>query len=524
MGILLESVTFGEENPGSPFAPLSLARGQNPRPLATWTRGTSVGPEDCPITIIASLVPDRPALTVAPRFRRTAGERVMFWSMECLSDSSSTTKFGSVLATRQDFPAMGNAIQTSGELEPATYHFDRVTRRDIILRWTMRDGDTGDISTAETKHRLYVLLAPPSLPWSAAPEDSERWLWPEVLDFACQWADGAQKLDAAAKKITNAVFALGKADETKGGLRYGSNPRYTRDLHFECGLFLDHLLGLDSDSGVDCRDLSAIVSTFANATGCQLHQAQCGQGGALKAAVRLIGGTPKPAGPFSFHELVWDGSASKHDRVWDACLAFAANCPTAVGFAKYASSAFEAPTPPVLGPLYSTNRPIKPRGPQPLSDAVVRAARKVHPELPEMVEAQPARVRTFARVLQAQDLKGALRGATGKEWKAARKRYEGETAFETRVEADGLGAAELRVSVFSSAADTQRMVAAEALNIAWPLIGRPLPAADLSMGAEDGRTQVVRLGRIGITAGVAFGEFDLAAAVAKVANAVAALI
>lgn len=554
MAILLDSVVFGIDGAAnSPLAPLSLTRGEDPRATAQWVRGESNNPEDFPFVIIRGLLP-LDDIFVTPTFRKDGDEEAFRWSVSCtgmervrptgFGVENRSTRFdqpvsdpsiGHIDPVRASFPA-GSTVRTAGR---TGFKFRKddlawVACRDITLTWSMTETRTQQVSREETRHRMYVILAPPSLPWSAAFEDRERWLWPEVLDFACNWAEGARTVDEAARMITAALFDLGQADERRGGLRYHGSARYAKSW-FLCNEFLDHLTGKAPSSSVNCSDLATILSTFANALGCRLYQAQCGRS-IVASPVRVIGSPADPPTRFGYHEIAWDGSSSENDRVWDACLAFSDDPPAGVPFPEYGAAAFTS-CPEATGPVFTANRPVKPHRPQPLTARVEVRALELHPELrqiPELQKTEPERspeavtglLSGAARGLALLNMLGGnpvltLQTISGRQWTGEVLRFvQGERAWQARYTFGKEGAAEIRVSVFESAEEAKRYLLAETHHVAEPLISWKHIAehSDFVIGAADGRTLFMKLGRIAITGRVSFGQSDIAAVIRELSS------
>jgi len=175
-----------------------------------------------------------------------------------------------------------------------------------------------------TRHRIYVVLNVPAAPWNQTPFNAANTQlpWTDVLDYACRWAEGAHSLDEAAAMMTERVYALGPNvvtyDCPGGGGSHYSNPT------FDCTAFLDRLKGgLGNGIYVNCSDCATILSTFANALGCDLWQSQMGYGFALNPLLAIGSNVWQTAcgwGAFNYHEVAWQGACTATDHVWDACL------------------------------------------------------------------------------------------------------------------------------------------------------------------------------------------------------------
>jgi hypothetical protein len=173
-----------------------------------------------------------------------------------------------------------------------------------------------------TSHRIYAVLRTPLKPWAQDPFPDKINPWTEVLDYSCLWATGVKAVDEAAGRITRAVNA------PVAGIGYDMNAgkcHYTDLAVFNGTAFLDRLRrgnGSPSSALVNCSDCAAIVSTFANAVGCDLDQSEMRADFGLNPIIAI--GQPGfgfPAwGPgFGYHEVAWLGGKAT-DPLWDACL------------------------------------------------------------------------------------------------------------------------------------------------------------------------------------------------------------
>lgn len=185
---------------------------------------------------------------------------------------------------------------------------------------------------AWTVHRIHTLLNVPSGPWLQQPfaELNTQLPWAEVLDWACAWAGNATSRDHAATRMTAAVYSLGGwlVDYDCPG---GGSTHYTRLIpqpSVDCAAFLDLLLGgIGNGHLVNCIDCASIVSTFANALGCELWQSGMFSNTGAPFALNAILAIGSPVwqtacnwGSFGYHEVAWKGGCTSQDGVFDACL------------------------------------------------------------------------------------------------------------------------------------------------------------------------------------------------------------
>lgn len=196
-----------------------------------------------------------------------------------------------------------------------------VSASDIIWRWQFRTDDTDWTDFETTNHRIFTVLALPTLPWLRdSPNRSNPHVpWSEVLEFACRWASGAQDVEAAATLITQKLNALGV-----GGviLAYSKDPTYIPEGsdNFDCTKFLERLNGGASlGKYVSCYECATVVSSFSNILGAALWQGVIGTNFVVNHVVRIGEAVPLPDDFFD-HEVAWTGEAEPDDPLFDACI------------------------------------------------------------------------------------------------------------------------------------------------------------------------------------------------------------
>ncbi|HTV74098.1 MAG TPA: hypothetical protein VME66_10365 [Candidatus Acidoferrales bacterium] len=201
----------------------------------------------------------------------------------------------------------------------------RVGLYDCEWQWQYRvPGDPVWRRFAISRHRIYVTLDIPSAPWKQMPYESEntQLLWTDVLDYACSWAAGAQNTVEAATAITKRVNDLAPHLITFDAPGAGS--AHYAWSNFDCSAFLERLAGgIGNGMYVNATDCATIVSTFANAIGCDLWQSRMGYGFSTNPAMTIgskIWQKPALWPGFSYHEVAWENSCSEDDRVYDASM------------------------------------------------------------------------------------------------------------------------------------------------------------------------------------------------------------
>ena len=198
-----------------------------------------------------------------------------------------------------------------------------IKREDITWNWEFRCcGGSAWESLRTTKHRIYIVLEEPKLPWKQQPVPDTQHPWAEALDHACVWAAGKQNRDDAAAAITQAINAnLGLVyDNAIGASHYTSGG----GALFELTQFLTYLnIGTGLGNIVNCTDCATITTTFSNLVGCDLHASRMGSFFDL-TPFRGIGAAgfacPGFGCGFSYHEVAWKGGHGNGDPLFDACL------------------------------------------------------------------------------------------------------------------------------------------------------------------------------------------------------------
>jgi hypothetical protein len=278
-----------------------------------WRRFISINPED-----------SRVAYAVAP----TRGNDVTIEA--ALSSTDPSIAFIEVRVDRHVKPRAVNFINghsgfVSFELIDPPASRGEVGIFDVDWHWEWRpEPHQHWRPLAVTRHRFYVVLDVPTAPWRQAPYNAgnTQLPWTDVLDFACRWAAGARSPDMAAALVTQHVYALGPAIITYDCPGGGSS-HYSAG-NFACTAFIARLRGgIGNGYYVNCSDCATIVSTFANALGCDLWQSRMGYFFALNELLGIGSNTWQTAcgwGSFSYHEVAWENLCTAADDVYDACL------------------------------------------------------------------------------------------------------------------------------------------------------------------------------------------------------------
>lgn len=241
---------------------------------------------------------------------------------------------GAVQATVVRFPAGARTATTFIPLLGNQMAGHGVGSVDVIWRWQTRVPGSVWRDAVTTEHRVYLLLQAPKAPWHAraATADDNQVLWTGVLEVACRWASGCLNAVDAAEDVTQAVNGLGGLVEY--GCPIGALTMYAAPLGldaFDCTSFLELLDGQQGNGRyVNCSDCATVVSTFANALGCDLWQSRMGSYiPAFETNPMQAIGTDRIGSPcgwglgFTYHEVAWTGSCGLDDEVFDACCRIA---------------------------------------------------------------------------------------------------------------------------------------------------------------------------------------------------------
>jgi hypothetical protein len=354
VSIFLEAIKLNHDQGSAVSDALNIRRNKTTMVnVPEWTRGVSVAPEDAPAAYSIAETKGN-TLTIQARFSTTSlkNKDVEIRAVDpsadppggpgCSGGCTGILKWigwlirllvGNVLG---DVKARAISFDASGSTAFETFQLEHVRLWDVGVgvhtttwRWQYRKKENEpwkDFATSE--HRIYVLLELPKAPWQQAPYNAgnTQLPWTDVLERACAWALGATSRDAAASKVTQSVYSLGPSvvlyDCPNGGQSaYSDGP-------FSCAAFLDRLAGgYGNGIYVNCSDCATIVSTFANALGCDLWQSrmkpQTGWTFDLNELLAIGSNVWQTAcgwGDFTYHEVAWKGGCTANDPVWDACL------------------------------------------------------------------------------------------------------------------------------------------------------------------------------------------------------------
>lgn len=367
MLLQLEEITFNHNTSSEVNDAINLRRNETQFvTLPEWRRGVTIKPEDSPAAYAIEETRGR-TLTIRAGFSCAGfgGQSLQIRALDArLYPTESpgprspkrlhpaSNVLGQVTA-RSLSPQAGVFVETF-ELEKVRIWDVGVGAQDIEWRWQYRVSAKGRWTDfAASTHRIYTLLCVPTAPWRQQPYSpfETQLPWVEVLDRACNWAAGARSQDAAATLVTRRVNDLGQ-----GVVTYDGGPFYTDDCCFDCSAFLRLLWGEVGGGGrVNCHDCAAIVSTFANAVGCDLSQScLCPVGRnsfGLNPHIQI--GKPGWQTGFRFfhHGVAAEGACGEDNDVYDACLQvdgdddptkLTAQLPTNLRFGKVGESGYRA--------------------------------------------------------------------------------------------------------------------------------------------------------------------------------------
>lgn len=325
MQVSLEAIKFNHDPHSATADALNIRRNETETVFVPeWRNGVSILPDDSPAAYARDAIGENP-ITIKAKFKcldpkiKSVEVRAIdpARNVEALSASEGNA-IGEVAEREITFDANGETEFESFELINVDIHNRGVSSGVSTLIWQcrLRHSDPWSNLTT-TSHRIYTLLDVPNCAWRQQPFDglNIQLPWTEVLDYACQWASGAQGIDEAAGRITQAVFDLGRS------LVIYDGPSTYADLTFDCTSLLN-LLHDDKGLGqtLNCSDCATIVSTFANAVGCDLWQSRIGTSFFITNPIRLIGEPDFDNVDFEYHEVAWKDECSFDNDLFDACL------------------------------------------------------------------------------------------------------------------------------------------------------------------------------------------------------------
>jgi hypothetical protein len=309
---------------------ISRARGRTITIQANLVREGD-DPQTAEICAVPRLIPPPPPWWLYPGGAASpaAAAELAAWHVRLLSAiaaGAAGDALGSVAARTVTFrPDRTTGFQTF-ELHDPRLASRGVGVYDVTWRWQYRrtSGDPWR-DFAETRHRAYAVLDTPKAPWVQDGNAANTQLpWTDVLEYACRWASGARRADDAAALVTLAVNSLGN-----GVIEYGcpilAISQYSMPF-FSCTAFLERLRGsVGNGPYVNCSDCATIVSTFANALGCDLWQSKmAGEFPFALNPILAIGSRVWQIacgwGSFNYHEVAWKDGCRENDEVFDACL------------------------------------------------------------------------------------------------------------------------------------------------------------------------------------------------------------
>ncbi|MGI9492942.1 MAG: hypothetical protein ACR2QF_11140, partial [Geminicoccaceae bacterium] len=166
----------------------------NATPSPSWLKGSTSTFEDSPVAYtIKETQGQTLAITVELRASGIGGAFVR---------AIGGGRLGPVKEQFVAFSGTGAATSTTFQLENPTFHSDGVGVHNISWRWQWRRHPTDSWrDIVRTRHRLFVTLEAPTLPWVQTP-GSTSLPWVDALEIACRWARGATDKDTAAGLIT----------------------------------------------------------------------------------------------------------------------------------------------------------------------------------------------------------------------------------------------------------------------------------------------------------------------------------
>lgn len=218
-------------------------------------------------------------------------------------------------------------------LEFDKHTIDCVKKQNITIIWEWSSDNKSYQKLISTNHIIYTILSYPEEPWknnrsgSAIP-------WAEALEYACEWADGAQTEQSIVASITKRVNEkLGlKYNQNRGGCVYttfDSASTMGQKGRIYLTSFINFLGNIQPNRGnaLNCSDCATIVATFSNLLGCDLYEIIMQKDRTRSDAFSLnplieIGSTQtSKITAFLYHEVAAELTIDLDDtRIYDACL------------------------------------------------------------------------------------------------------------------------------------------------------------------------------------------------------------
>ena len=291
-----------------------------------WRRGATSQASDSPAAYAIARVGSN-QLTIKALFRITDNTGAVLPGISCdvraVNASWSFNPLGDVQAASFVTNAEGQSGWVTLRL---TGHLGTVVRTaDITWQWQARIHPASAWQNiGQTHHRIFVVLDLPTAPWQQKPYPNNTQLpWSQVLYLACHWGFGATTRDAAAGRVTAAVYNLGP-----GFFEYdcpgGGSSHYSSGSTFNCTKFLERLAGgAGNGMYVNCSDCATFTATLANILGCDLWESRMGYSFDLNPLLAIGSSVWQTAcgwGSFFYHEVAWKGACTATENVFDACL------------------------------------------------------------------------------------------------------------------------------------------------------------------------------------------------------------
>ena len=281
-----------------------------PAPSKSWTKGGSANFADSPALYAIQETQGNPlAIRVAFRANGIPGAFIR---------ALGGGRLGPAKEHYVSFDSAGFSGYETFELTNPTFHAYGVAAYDITWLWQWRLKATDPWrGLVTTRHRIYVILRAPTLPWTQAPASTSL-PWIDALEIACNWAHGTTDAVPAAGAITARYNACGRVsyDTVSGATFYGF-------ASYNLTQMINRLNGGPGLGGkVNCTDSADTVSTLANLVGCDLWQSRMASNFALNPIIAIgyaVWAIPF-LGSFSYHEVAWTGACTASDRVFDGCL------------------------------------------------------------------------------------------------------------------------------------------------------------------------------------------------------------
>lgn len=143
-----------------------------------------------------------------------------------------------------------DSASETGSFSTSTF-YSSVGKRMSAWTWkiTHKDGQALDQhqTIGSTQHNHYTLLNNPQAPFINA-----EYVWTDLLDYSCQWANGHTTASSCVSALTSSLY--------NSGVVYDGSPHYASDYSINLGNILGDLDASPSGVEMECRDFANFIN------------------------------------------------------------------------------------------------------------------------------------------------------------------------------------------------------------------------------------------------------------------------